>query len=961
MSSFQLIQRTKVESLDIEILHYEHPATGAVHYHLACDYDEKVFLVAVRTMPHDSTGVAHILEHTALCGSKKYPVRDPFFMMTRRSLNSFMNAMTSSDWTAYPFASQNDKDFNNLLDVYLDAVFFSRLHPLDFAQEGHRVEFSEKGNPNSKLEYKGVVFNEMKGAMSSPVSQLWQGISSALFPTTTYHYNSGGEPSCITDLTYEQLLAFYQSHYHPSNAVFMTFGRLDVAELQDKLECQALASFSKLDKKWSVPLEKRYPAPIALEQRYALDSEDLSQNTHHVLGWLLGESTDLDAQLEAHLLSQVLLDNSASPLRRALEESELGLAPSPLCGLEDSNREMSFMCGLEGSEPEHAQAVETLILSTLEQIAKEGVPQEMIEASLHQLELHQREIGGDHYPYGLQLMFNSLSAAIHYGDPAALLNLEPALVRLRAKASTPDFIHEAVTRLLLNNAHRVRYSLRPDRSISAESKRLEEAQLNALQQRLSASEKQELIAQAQALEERQAQVDDADILPKVTLADVRPEVSYLAPSARDLQGLPSSEYVVGTNGLVYQQLIADLPALSVEQYLWLPFFTHAWTEIGAGQNDYLAQQQKQTATLGSLSAYASIKGAVQDTRKLQASLVMSGKALASKTAEFSALIQETWVSAKFEESERLLDLLTQLKSRREQGITGNGHGLAMALAASSLNPAAAITDTLTGLPSIKTLKERLAQAQKQGADFLSTTLLALYRTLPAPQEALLIHDQDGAAAHKNALAKLWQAQQAQAVAPTWELSAKDVLWQVDTQVNFCAWALPTVTLDHADSAPLAVLSGVLRNAYLHTAIREKGGAYGAGASQDSALGCFKFYSYRDPRVEGTFADFQAAIDWVLHKSNGEDLIEQSILGIIGGMDRPGSPAGEAKQFFHQDRSGRTRALRQSFRERLLSCSWQEVQRVADQYLRGQAGSRAVIAPRGSEKIADQLGLIANDY
>ncbi|MEN9464346.1 MAG: hypothetical protein RL217_527, partial [Pseudomonadota bacterium] len=236
MSFFQLIQRTKVESLDIEILHYEHPSTGAVHYHLACDYDEKVFLVAVRTMPHDSTGVAHILEHSALCGSEKYPVRDPFFMMTRRSLNSFMNAMTSSDWTAYPFASQNDKDFNNLLDVYLDAVFFSRLHPLDFAQEGHRVEFSEKGNPNSKLEYKGVVFNEMKGAMSSPVSQLWQGISSALFPTTTYHFNSGGEPSCITDLTYAQLLDFYQSHYHPSNAVFMTFGQLDVTELQDKLE-----------------------------------------------------------------------------------------------------------------------------------------------------------------------------------------------------------------------------------------------------------------------------------------------------------------------------------------------------------------------------------------------------------------------------------------------------------------------------------------------------------------------------------------------------------------------------------------------------------------------------------------------------------------------------------------------------------------------------------------------------
>lgn len=961
MSSFKLINSTKVESLDLEIFHYQHPKTGAVHYHLANDYDEKVFLVAVRTMPHDSTGVAHILEHTALCGSEKYPVRDPFFMMTRRSLNTFMNAMTSSDWTAYPFASQNDKDFNNLLDVYLDAVFFSRLHPLDFAQEGHRIEFSEKGNPSSALEYKGVVFNEMKGAMSSPVSQLWQGISSVLFPTTTYHFNSGGEPSCITDLSYEQLLEFYKTHYHPSNAVFMTFGKIDVQELQNKLETQALNRFDKLEKKWSVPLEKRYNAPVAVEQRYALDNDDLSQNTHHVLGWLLGESTDLEAQLEAHLLSQVLLDNSASPLRRALEESELGLAPSPMCGLEDSNREMSFMCGLEGSEPEHAQAVEQLILATLEQVAKEGVPAEMIEASLHQLELHQREIGGDHYPYGLQLMFNSLSAAIHYGDPAALLNLEPALKSLREKALQPNFIQAAVSRLLLNNRHRVRFSLRPDNQITAESKRLEEAQLEAIKASLNDAEKQQIIDQAEALEARQAAEDDAAILPQVTLADVRPEVSYVAPTARYQDRIASTEYVVGTNGLVYQQLIADLPELTEQQFSYLPFFTHAWTEIGAGQNDYLAQQQLQTATLGSLSAFTSIKAEVNDLTKLQASLVMSGKALATKSQAFSALVQDTWLNANFHESERLFDLLTQLKSRREQGITGGGHSLAMSLASAGLNPAAAISDSLTGLSSIKFLKERLALAQAQGSEFLSENLLGLYQRLAKPQEALLVHDLEGAKAHKEAVSQLWPANTNHAVAPSWSVGPKDVLWQVDSQVNFCAWALPSVTLEHADSAALAVLSGVLRNAFLHTAIREKGGAYGAGATQDSALGCFKFYSYRDPRIEGTFADFNASIDWILNKAPSNELIEQSVLGIIGGMDRPGSPAGEAKQFFHQDRAGRTRELRQSFRERLLATTWQDIQRVAAQYLHNQIGSRAVIAPRGSEKIATNLGLIANDY
>ncbi len=233
--AFVAIRQQNIESLNIRVEQYEHKKTGAVHYHLASDNSENVFLVALRTVPQDSTGVAHILEHTALCGSKRFPVRDPFFMMLRRSLNTFMNAFTSSDWTAYPFASQNRKDFDNLLQVYLDAVFFSRLDPLDFAQEGHRVEFAEPGNPDSELVFKGVVFNEMKGAMSSISSALWSKMCEHLFPTSTYHYNSGGDPQHIPDLSYEQLQAFYRSHYHPSNAIFMTFGDIEASDAPERV------------------------------------------------------------------------------------------------------------------------------------------------------------------------------------------------------------------------------------------------------------------------------------------------------------------------------------------------------------------------------------------------------------------------------------------------------------------------------------------------------------------------------------------------------------------------------------------------------------------------------------------------------------------------------------------------------------------------------------------------------
>lgn len=605
-AAFRKLRSEPVASLNIIVEEYEHIQTGAQHIHLASNNPENVFLVALRTVPEDSTGVAHILEHTALCGSQRYPVRDPFFMMTRRSLNTFMNAFTSSDWTAYPFASVNRKDFNNLLDVYLDAVFFSRLDPLDFAQEGHRLEFAEPSNPNSELQFKGVVYNEMKGAMSSVNSQLWQTLTKHLFPTNTYHNNSGGEPSCIPDLSYEELLQFYKTHYHPSNAIFMTFGDLPAAELQAKLEDQALKHFEKLDVKIEVANEKRYFAPIRVEEHYPLNEDDLSHKTHVVTGWLLGESTNLDDVLTAHLLSGVLLDNSASPLMQALETSTLGQAPSPLCGLDDSQKEVVFVCGIAGTEREQTDAVEQLILDTLGTIAKEGIPQAELEAALHQLELQQREVGGDSYPYGLQLILNGLTAATHRGDPVALLNIDSSLEKLRARIKDPAFIPSVISEWLLNNKHRVTLTLSPDAELSACKDAAEKAQLAKIKAALSEEQSQQIIDQAQALLDRQASVDDDSVLPKVTLDDVPASETIVSPDfQRTLEYSKQAlyGYAAGTNGLVYQQVVCDMPALDDELLPFLPFYTALLTEVGIGDKDYLEVQRWQARVSGSLGAY----------------------------------------------------------------------------------------------------------------------------------------------------------------------------------------------------------------------------------------------------------------------------------------------------------------------------------------------------------------------
>ena len=947
--AFVPIRQATIESLNITVQQYEHRATGASHYHIAADNTENVFLVALRTVPEDSTGVAHILEHTALCGSEHFPVRDPFFMMLRRSLNTFMNAFTSSDWTAYPFASQNRKDFNNLLDVYLDAVFFSRLDPLDFAQEGHRVEFSEPQNADSDLVFKGVVFNEMKGAMSSVSSTLWAALSKNLFPTTTYHYNSGGDPENIPDLNYEQLKAFYQSHYHPSNAIFMTFGDIAASEHQGVFEEKALKRFERLDQRIQVPLEQRLSAPVRVTDTYAFDDAGPTDNkTHIVMGWLLGESTRLDQLLEAQLLSSVLIDNSSSPLMHALETTELGQSPSPLCGLEDSMRELVFCCGVEGSEIQNEQALEKLVLQVLENVASNGVPLNRLEAVLHQLELHQREITGDGFPYGLQLILSALGCATHYSDPISVLDLDPVIADMREKIQDPDYIRQLARRLLLDNPHRVTLVMAPDKSLSTRRTDAEAARLAELKAQMNEDEKQAVVKLAADLISRQGQVDDESILPKVELSDIPASLPELRNREITSAGRTLTAYGQGTNGLVYQQAIAVLPQLEAQQMQVLPLYTNMLTELGLGADDYLHAQQRQAATVGAINAFTSMRGSVDDEQAIAGKFIISSKALLKNTEGQSQLMRDTLESVRFDETGRIRELISQQRASHEQGITGNGHGLAMAAASAGMSPLANLNHQLSGMNGIKALRA-LDESLKdeQSLQNFAGLLADIHIQLTAmPLQLLTVaekHNVDDVATQSMAVWSGFGGEgQHPAFNPAPLRQRVGEMWATNTQVNFCAQAYSTVPVRHPDAAPLTILGGVLRNGFLHRAIREQGGAYGGGASQDSDIAAFRFYSYRDPRLGETLEDFDRAVDWMMNTEHNFRTLEEAILGVIGTLDKPSSPAGEAKQHFHNGLFGRSHAQREHFRQQILSVTLDDLRRVADTYLRPELASTAVI-------------------
>ncbi|MCW8853413.1 MAG: insulinase family protein [Gammaproteobacteria bacterium] len=962
--SFEWLRSEPVESLNLVVEEYRHIKTGALHYHLAADFSENVFLVALRTVPIDSKGVAHILEHTALCGSQHYPVRDPFFMMIRRSLNTFMNAFTSSDWTAYPFASQNRKDFNNLMDVYLDAVFFSTLDELDFAQEGHRYEFETPDDASTNLVYKGVVFNEMKGAMSSSVSTLWQTLTEHLYPTTTYHYNSGGDPEDIPDLSYAELIAFYKKHYHPSNAVFMTFGDIPAYEHQQKFEDRALSQFTKLDEEIQVEKEQRYTEPKRVEDSYASDEEDTSEKTHIVLAWLLGESSSLLDMLRAHLMSSVLLDNSASPLRYQLERTDLGTAPSPMCGLEDSNREMSFMCGVEGSNPENTIAVEELVINTLQDVVEKGVPQERVEAVLHQLELGQREIGGDGYPFGLQLILNGLPAAIHRGDPVAVLNLDPVLEQLREDIQNPDFIKNLVRTHLLDNQHRLTLTMKPDKQLSQKREKAEADKLAVIKQQLSPEETQNIIEIAAKLLERQNTEDDPDVLPKVGLQDIPAELHVPEGSINEINGLPVNYYEQGTNGLIYQQVIINLPQLDNDLLDVLPYYTYCLTELGCADNDYLSMQDWQSKVSGGVNAYTSTRGQIDNVQSISGHFVLSAKALARNHQELNKLMQQTLEAVRFDEYERIRELIAQKRASREQSITGHGHSLAMTAACSGMSPGSALSHRLDGLAGIEYIKQLDDDINQQSSLInLAEKFQAIHsKVLSSARQYLLIAEEDLKNQLEDDIANIWpvieQVKSKDFTLPEINKQIKQA-WITSTQVNFCAKAYQTVPVEHDDAPALAVLGGFLRNGFLHRVIREQGGAYGGGASHDSANACFRFYSYRDPRFIDTFNDFDRSIDWLLTADHEYRQLEEAILGVISSMDKPGSPAGEAKQAFHNNLYGRSKEQRQRFRQKVINVTIDDLKRVGETYLQSEKASIAVVTNKNHEKDADQMGMDIN--
>ena len=948
---FNLQEQKNIPLLDVNAQIYNESEFNCKHIHLESDSNEKVFMVAFRTIPEDSTGVAHILEHTALCGSKKYPVRDPFFMMIRRSLNTFMNAFTSSDWTAYPFATLNKKDFNNLLGVYLDSAFFPNLDSLDFAQEGHRLEFQEKNNPESEIEIKGVVYNEMKGAMSSITSQLWHGMSKHLYSSSTYKHNSGGDPENIIDLSHEDLVNFHQKHYHPSNATFFTFGNIDPLEIQSFIKENVLDNFSPSDEVVAVKNEDRLESPKVVSDFYNPQPGD--ENNHHiVLSWLLNESHNPVQLLETYLMSNILLDNSASPLRKVLESTKLGKSPSPLTGLEADQKELVFAAGLEGVDSNKSKEVEKLIMDCLTKLVEDGVPKDLIDSSLHQLEIRQREITGSGMPFGLQIMLTCLPACIHNDNPLNVLDLDSAFNTIKNNLKTENYIENLIDRSLIKNNHRLTYSLIPDTELNKKNEEKIQNKVFEITKNFSSDDKEKLIKLANDLEKRQNSIDDPEVLPKVTKEDIPKTRNYASPIAFAKDKSTDYFYKSGTNGIVYHSMIFPCDALDENELKIASLFSNTLTDIGLGKDGYEDIQKYQSSITGGISAsFITLPNKSDDTFKL--ALKVSSKSLEGNESYMQDLILRTVKESSFDETKRIEELLEFISSDNEKSVIQNGHILSMSNAASQISDIASTNDLTSGLRFIHNTNHL---SKLIGEDDELAKYLELLRSINSKISNTPSHLFTASALDKAKLNLDFTIKENthhyknQGLV---SLQSNPIGWITGSQVCFCAEAFPTVDYKHEDAPALTVLGTVLRNGYLHSAIREKGGAYGAGASQDSNNKVFKFFSYRDPKCTETFKEFKKSREWSI-KNITEEQLEEGVLGVISSIDKPLSPFGEAMSDFMSSLDQKTQDERLSFRSKVKECSLADLAMVSEKYLFNES-KRSAIAGQNYETELKDLG------
>ncbi|GAB7349541.1 hypothetical protein MBLNU459_g0242t2 [Dothideomycetes sp. NU459] len=951
---FTLKRAKFVPELELAALHFQHDKTGADYLHIARDDSNNVFSIGFKTNPPDATGVPHILEHTTLCGSEKYPVRDPFFKMLPRSLSNFMNAFTSSDHTTYPFATTNAQDFRNLMSVYLDSTLHPLLKEHDFTQEGWRLgpenPAQEKGTTDD-IVFKGVVYNEMKGQMSDSSYLYYIRFHEHLFPAIN---NSGGDPQKMTDLTYAQLKKFHHDHYHPSNAKLLTYGDLPLSDHLSAIG-KELEKFTRIDADTDI----KVPESLAHGPRYVtlkgpVDPLNPPESQYKTsVTWLMGDTSDVLENFSLSILSSLLMDGYGSPLYRNLIEAGLGPDFTPNTGYDGSGKRAIFSVGLNGVKSENLSKVRQTIHDTLSEVRSRGFDQQKIDGILHQLELSLKHKTAN---FGMNIIQRLKPGWFNGVDVFDALAWQNTVDNFKAECAKGGYLEGLLDKYLLND-NTLTFTMEPSSTYSQEllneeARRLATKKAEAEQSFGSKEQAYEQLKERELkLVEQQMQEQDLSCLPSVHVKDIPRTKPIIETRQSSLDHVKIQWREAPTNGLTYFRALSIFKNLPAELRTFVPLFCDAVMRIGTKNKSMEEIEDLIKLKTGGISfGYHSVTSPTAiDT--CEEGLTLSGFALDQNIPEMYNLMRTILLETDFESPKARTNIKELLQSAASGGVDSiaeAGHSYARRFAEAGISPHSRLVEQTGGITQISNIStlaahpelensvaQELIKALKAIQALVASNLVNMRVAMTCGAEATTANEASLQHFLGNTFVQSPQAPLASRLSlpiRNWDQSitrSTKSFFPLPYQVYYSGLALPTVPYTNASGAPLSVLAQLLTHKHLHREIRERGGAYGGGAYSRALDGIFGFYAYRDPNPENTIKVLAGTGQWAAERTWTDQDLEEAKLSVFQSLDAPRSVSEEGMTRFV---SGVTPEMEQTRREQLLDVTKEQVRDVAEKFL-----------------------------
>jgi len=894
---YRLIEKRFVQEVNADCYLLEHIKSGARVLKIAADDPNKTFSIAFRTIPESDAGTPHILEHAVLNGSRNFPVKSPFDILSKGSLNTFLNAMTSADFTIYPVASMNNQDYFNLMHVYLDAVFNPLIYdnPRIFMQEGWHYELTDKDDP---LAYKGVVYNEMKGAFSSPEREMWYRIRQNLFPENGYRFSSGGYPAAIPLLTYEDFISFHRRNYHPSNSYIFLYGDADLGKELAFIDREYLSKYEKTDDPADIPVNSPFKAIKEVTAYYpVIEGAPTDQQTYLAMNWVIGSGYDPAMVMALDVLADVLVNQESAPVRKAMQEAGIG---KDIYATTQNMLQNTFSIVVQNANPADKDTFRNVIMRTLRKVSSARIDNETLEGSLNRMEFRLRE--GNDAQKGLTYNFRCIRGWLFTQDPFPSLEYEKQLTTIK-KSPTSTYLEELITREMVDNPYGLVVVVEPKPGLEKEVAAVTTKELTDRKLKMSQAELDSMMATTNNLIAYQQKEDSPEALatiPLLKLSDIRPEAAWYETTVLNLSGVKQLYYKDFTNGIVYLNLWFDLRVLPEEKLPYAALLSELLGKMDAGPYDYEKLDKSLNINTGGFYNALNVFLPAQDDQNLVPKFTIQIKTTPEKLDTALSLLAEIINRTKLDNKDRLFELLKRHHSQVESNVKQNGFGVAATRLESYYSRRGVFAENTRGLNYYWFLSD-LTSLFTNGSDQIITDLKQVYdllfvkSNLTAGITCSEIDFKTYSGSFGTFAAGL---KEKPVVHNSWALppTAKNEGILTASKVQYVVQGFDFRKLGLPWDGKWNVLSQILSTDWLQTRIRVIGGAYG-GWSSIGKNGSAYLASYRDPNLTETLDNYKATVDYLSKFSADSTAMTRYIIGTIAGLDYPLTPSQRGETAF----------------------------------------------------------------